>query len=254
MQRYFVSNDEFLSLELKKDYHHIKNVMRSKLKDKITIVDNNCGNILLVEIESIEDDYIKVSKLEEIVGNSEFPFSITLAQGYPKGDKFELIIQKSTELGITSIIPTMMKTSIVKLDDSKSKKKVERFKAIAKGASEQSKRSIIPHVHDVTNLKDIELSSYNKIFVAYEENSKNGENSQFKQFVEDITVNDNILIIVGPEGGILPQEIEYLRSKNVVIGAIGPRILRTETAPLYILSAISYRWDLSWLWLYHGII
>ncbi len=245
MQRYFISNEEFNNLELRVDYHHIKNVMRSKIGDQITVVDNSNGNILLVEIESIEDDYIKVNKLQEIESTSEFPFNITLAHGYPKGDKLEMVIQKSTELGITSIIPTMMKTSIVKLDANKAKKKVERFKAIAKGAAEQSKRSIIPVIQDVTNLKDINYDKYNKIFVAYEEDSKNGEKSKFKEFVESINTNDEILIIVGPEGGISPQEIDFLKSKDCILGAIGPRILRTETAPLYILSVISYWLELS---------
>ncbi len=244
MQRYFISNQEFINLELREDYHHIKNVMRTKIGEQITIVDNSNGKILLVEVESIEDTYVKVNKIKEIESNSEFPFNVTLAQGFPKGDKLELIIQKSTELGITAIIPTMMKTSIVKLDSNKAKKKVERFNAIAKGAAEQSKRSIIPTIQDVINIKDIDLSLYNKVFVAYEEDSKNGEKSQFKAFVEAINVNDSVLIVVGPEGGISPAEIEYLKSKNAIIGAIGPRILRAETAPLYILSAISYRWDL----------
>ncbi len=245
MQRYFVSSNEFISLELREDYHHIKNVMRSKIGDQITIVDNSNGNILLVVIDSIKDDYVKVSILDEIDSKSEFPFSITLAQGYPKGDKLELIIQKSTELGVTSIIPTMTKTSIVKLDDNKAKKKVERFKAIAKGAAEQSKRSIIPTIEDVIGLKNIDLSQYNKLFVAYEEDSKNGENSSFKGFVESISMNDNILVIVGPEGGITIDEVNYLKDNGAILGGIGPRILRTETASLYILSAISYRWDLS---------
>ncbi len=243
MQRYFISNEEFTNFELRENYHHIKNVMRSKVGDKITVVDNSNGNILLVKIESIEENYIKVSKLEKLESHSEFPFDITLAHGYPKGDKLELIIQKSTELGVTAIIPTMMKTSIVKLDANKATKKVERFQAIAKGAAEQSKRSVIPAVQKVTNLKDIDLSIYNKVFVAYEEDSKIGEKSLFKEFVENISINDNILIIVGPEGGISLDEIKYLKSKDVVVGAIGPRILRTETAPIYILSAISYRCD-----------
>ncbi len=244
MQRYFISNQEFKNLELREDYHHIKNVMRSKIGDQITIVNSTNGVIMLVEIVSIENDYVCVNKIKDIVSSSEYPFKIALAQGYPKGDKLELITQKSTELGVTSIIPTMMKTSIVKLDISKAKKKVERFQAIAKGAAEQSKRSVIPIIQDVTNLKDINLSLYNKVFVAYEEDSKNGEKSQFKAFVESIEINDDILIIVGPEGGISPSEIEYLRNKGAIIGAIGPRILRTETAALYILSAISYELEL----------
>lgn len=136
-----------------------------------------------------------------------------------------------------------MKRSIVKLEDKKIANKIERYKKIAKEAAEQSFRKIIPGF-DIKYLDEIDFSSYDIKLIAYEENAYNGELVNFKKAISNAKQGSKIAIIIGPEGGIDPKEIDKLEEKGFTCCAFGRRILRTETAPLYALSAISYELEL----------
>ena len=243
MQKFFITLDEFESKILTKDTSfQLINVLRSKVNDQflVGVIDKT----YLVQISKIENKNVAFEVIEEKTGNSELPFFISLFQGYPKGDKLENIIKYGTQLGVHEFHPTLMKRSVFKLDSNKKDNKLERFNKIAKEAAEQSFRDVCPTVVDIKQLNKIDFSEYNVKIVCYEESAKEGETSAFKRIVKSIKTNDKIAVIVGPEGGITPEEVEYLTKQGFTSVGLGPRILRTETVVFYVLSTLSYEWEL----------
>ncbi|VEU75285.1 RsmE family RNA methyltransferase [Mycoplasmopsis maculosa] len=162
--------------------------------------------------------------------NHEFNNEVILAAPIIKIKRYEWILQKATELGVTKIIPLNSKyvdQSLIKYDI---KNKDSRFKEIIKNAAEQSFRNIIPEYTDVKDFKNVILENKNKkIYVAYE--LKNNEKA-----VNNLETNS--LIIVGPEGGFTQEEIDFAIENNCEIVSLGKTILRAETACLYMLSNI----------------
>ena len=242
MQKYFISQSELLNKRIiSDDVNHIKNVTRSKVGDSV-IVSDQC-NEYLVKLTKIENKFVDFELVNEIQNQNELPVLIDIYQGYPKGDKLDDIVKHGTELGVNAIYATFMKRSIVKLEAKKIANKIERYKKIAKEAAEQSFRKIIPGF-DIKYLDEIDFSSYDIKLIAYEENAYNGELVNFKKAISNAKQGSKIAIIIGPEGGIDPKEIDKLEEKGFTCCAFGRRILRTETAPLYALSAISYELEL----------
>lgn len=245
MQRYFVnefSNNRFYISD--EDRHHIVNVMRLRQGDHmICSID---GKSALCSIEKIAADQVIASVVKWEEGTAEFPVRVAIASGLPKGDKLEWIIQKGTELGAAEFIPFAAARSVVKWDQKKAKKKVERWQRIAKEAAEQSHRSLLPEVAETISLKElINLSAgFDYRLVAYEEDAREGEASILPQTLKNIKPGQSLLFVFGPEGGLTEEEIELLRSHHFQTCGLGPRILRTETAPLYALAAVSYQTEL----------
>lgn len=242
MQKYFISHDELLNKKIiSDDVNHIKNVTRSKIGDTVIVSDQN--KEYLVKFSKIENKFVDFELVNEIQNQNELPVMVDIYQGYPKGDKLDDIVKHTTELGVNAIYATFMKRSIVKLDDKKIANKIERYKKIAKEAAEQSFRKIIPKF-DIKYIDEIDFSSYDIKLIAYEENAYNGELVNFKKTISNAKQGSKIAIIIGPEGGIDQNEIKKLEEKGFTCCAFGRRILRTETAPLYALSAISYELEL----------
>lgn len=129
----------------------------------------------------------------------------------------------------------------------KSEKKIERLQKIAKEAAEQSHRTVVPHVDMPLTLRQlIDLAkSYDTLLIAYEEEAKQNEKSVLSKALTSIEKGTSVLIVFGPEGGLTPSEVESLQEQGFKACGLGPRILRTETAPLYALAAISYQLELN---------
>lgn len=242
MQKYFISNEELLNLKITgDDVFHIKSVMRNRIGDEILVGANS--KTYLAKITKIADE-VSFEIVEEKIGNHELPVFISIFQGYPKSDKIEEIIKHSTELGANEIVPTLMKRSVFKLDPKKKDSKIKRFEKIAKEASEQSFRDTIPTIGDILELKKIDFSGFNKRILCFEDDAKDGEISNFKSIVSNLEKGDRVAVVIGPEGGIDLDEVEYLKREGFVSCGLGPRILRCETVVFYVLSAISYELEL----------
>ena len=222
--------------------YQIKNVLRGQVKDQFLLGVE--PQTFLAEIIEILNKEIKFRVVKEVTGNFELPVFVSLFQGYPKADKLESIIKYGTQLGISEIHPVLMNRSIFKLDQSKKESKLERFNKIAKEAAEQSNRNIAPKVKNIEKLKNVDFSEYTIKILCYEETAKNGESSAFKKAITSAKPIDKIAVVVGPEGGITKEEVSYLESIGFISVGLGPRILRTETVIYYILSAMSYEWEL----------
>lgn len=248
MQRYFVAEPyetrEYYAIT-GENYHHIVRVMRMETGQQVYLAFSDRVAIV-AEITEITDTAVQLKEVSKEQKEKELPINVTIASGYPKGDKLDWIVQKGTELGSHRFIGFPAKTSVVKWDQKKLAKKTERLNKIAMEAAEQSHRQFAPTI--VLLEKEQELiglfSSYDKVLVAYEESAKEGERSSFATVLTNLTVGETVLIVFGPEGGFSPEEIKLFEENQAILCGLGPRILRTETAPLYALSAISYQFEL----------
>lgn len=246
MQQYFL--DESLpeigtSFTLEKaDAHHLFTVMRAQAGEKIHVVFSG-QNLALAEVNA---DLTTLTLLETLTRTVELALDVTIAVGLPKADKLEFIAQKATELGAHEILAFPTKWSVTKFDAKKAQKKQERLQKIAKGAAEQSKRLLIPNVHILANLKDLteQFARYDQVLVAYEETAKIGETAALPQKLAALENGQKVLVIFGAEGGISPEEIDIFSQLGATMIGLGPRIMRAETAPLYVLSAVSFYTEL----------
>lgn len=245
MQRYFINVDPAQEIILPQEpAHHLLKVMRAKIGTRVEVV--------------LADQYVYIAELiatapvaklkitQKLSNNSELPVSVVLACGVPKTkEKPELIVQKATELGATKIVFFEAARSISHWQENKRERKITRLQKIAESAAEQSHRNKIPQIEYCDNLTQL-LNNYQatKRVVAWEESAKQGEMSALSQQFQNLKTGDSILAIFGPEGGLTSDEVSQMNSTGVVSVGLGPRILRTETAPLYFMAAISYATEL----------
>ncbi|AIF43385.1 16S rRNA (uracil(1498)-N(3))-methyltransferase [Virgibacillus sp. SK37] len=247
MQRYFVSETGWGTNEvtiLGEDVHHINRVMRYKEGANI-ICNHPDGRAAICELLVITADSVQAEIKQWLNENVELPIQVTVAQGLPKGDKLELILQKGTELGAYAFIPFQAERSIVNWDKKKQEKKLIRFNKIVKEASEQSHRNQIPTIYNTMTVERLieDSAKYDIKLYAYEEQAKVSEYKSFGTVLSNVTTADKILICIGPEGGFSPEEAGQLNENGFQAIRLGPRILRTETAALYALASISYHFE-----------
>ena len=223
-----------------KDVNHIKNVLRMKIGEEISVSNGEDGK----EYRGIIEDFLE----EEVIcslafvkeDGVELPSKVYLYQGLPKADKMELIIQKAVELGVYEIIPVATKRAVVKLDEKKSKSKIARWQAISEAAAKQSKRAIIPKVGGVLSFKEaLNECQQAEIKVIPYELAEGMEKT--KEIISAIKPGQDVAIFIGPEGGFDESEIETAMDMGVTPITLGKRILRTETAGFTILSWIMYQ-------------
>jgi 16S rRNA (uracil1498-N3)-methyltransferase len=248
MQRYFIKEayqgqEQYAITD--ENYHHIVRVMRMEPKEQVYLA--FADQIAIVaEITEITEDAVYLRELRKELAEKELPVQVTIACGLPKGDKLDWVVQKGTELGAHRFIGFPAKTSVVKWDHKKLTKKTERLNKIATEAAEQSHRQFAPNVVLLENKQSLValFSDYDQVLVAYEESAKEGERSRFASVLANLSAGESLLVIFGPEGGLAPDEIAQYQAAGAQICGLGPRILRAETAPMYVLSAVSYHFEL----------
>lgn len=229
------------------DARHIQQVLRLSAGDMIEV---SCGDrVYSCEITGFENDEV-VTVIRDInEAAAELPVRITLYQGLPKKDKLELIIQKTVELGVSSIVPVTMHRSVVQLTNDKAKKRTERYQSIAEAAAKQSRRGVIPDVGEPLSMaKAVEQAktTCDMILLPYE-NAKGMEHSrrvieQIRKGIHDRTIN-SVGFFIGPEGGFEQSEVEMLKQAGAEIISLGNRILRTETAGITMMSVLGFMLD-----------
>ena len=270
MQHFFINKNQKESDIIKivgNDVNHIKNVLRCKVNEKIEISIIETEERYLVEILELNNENIICKVVEKIEENFESNINLNIIQALPKGDKMELIIQKCTELGVKEITPLELERCIVKLSGKDVNKKLERWQNIAETAAKQCRRSIIPKINNLYNLKNIEeiIKKNDLVILAYENETENSlkdviNELKFKNLQQEISVaalsnfkevteikksdkkedRISIGIIIGPEGGLEEKEVEYLKKLGVKSVSLGKRILRTETVAIVLASIIMY--------------
>lgn len=220
------------------EFKHIK-ALRLNLHDKIVIC-NGKQKDYFCEIKTINDNNAVLSINYVQDAQTEPIKKIILFQALPKSDKFELVIQKATELGVNNIFPVITDNCDIKKNPSDNK--ILRWKKIAKSAAEQSGRGIIPEISNIINFEQAIISSKNfdLNLIAHEKSD-----ISIKKFLDhDFKNKYSIGIFIGPEGGFSKQEVLLAQKNNIHPISLGKRILRTETASIFILSAIIFQSEL----------
>ena len=222
------------------EVNHIRNVMRLKPGEEISVSIGGDGKEYRYGIESYTEDSVlcrlRFVKDKEV----ELPVKVLLFQGLPKADKMDLIVQKAVELGAAEIIPVSMERCVVKLDAGKAAKKTARWQTIAESAASQSRRSIIPRVLAPMSMKEAVEYAKEQTEVRVIPYELQEDDGSVKQYLESLQEGQSVSIFIGPEGGFAPGEVELAKEAGIRPISLGRRILRTETAGLAILSWLIY--------------
>lgn len=247
MPRFFVSSsdvsyapDRVLVSVKGDDAAHITRVLRMKSGERVTVCDEN-GVEYETVILSLGSEVV-LDVLNKRQSENEPPYKAIVFQALVKGDRFDTVLQKSTELGASVIVPVITSRCTVKLTESDFAKKTDRWQRIAYEAAKQCGRGIIPKVERPVKFSeavkmaiDCDLSLF-----CYE-----GEGTApLPEITEKCDSPESIAVMIGPEGGFEPDEAENARASGMKMTGLGKRILRTETAAPFVLACLAYKYEL----------
>lgn len=244
LSKFFINSNQIENNKIKivgDDVNHIKNVLRLKEDDDIKVCNKDDSKNYICFISGISSTEIECTILKEVKDDTEGNVELTIYQGLPKADKMELIIQKGTELGVSSFVPVSFKRCIVKLSGKDETKKLERWNKISEVAAKQCGRDVVPEVKNIKTVKNLceDINKYDIVLVAYEGENDNYIKNELLKIKED-NKKYKIAVIIGPEGGIDIEEVNQLKNSGAKIISLGKRILRTETVALQVSSIIMY--------------
>lgn len=222
------------------DVNHIKNVLRMKIGEELSVSNGVDGREYRCGIVCIEEERV-VCELRFVKEDGvELPSRVYLFQGLPKADKMELIIQKSVELGVYEVIPVETGRSVVKLDAKKAAQKTARWQSIAEAAAKQSRRRIVPKVAAPMRFEQaLSLAAAMDVKLIPYELAEGMEST--KQIFEGLGEGKDIAVFIGPEGGFEEKEIARAKEYGIQPITLGKRILRTETAGFTVMAWIMYQ-------------
>jgi 16S rRNA (uracil1498-N3)-methyltransferase len=210
--------------------HYLVSVLRCKKGDDL-IIFNGQGKCFRTAVVKAEKKEVIAEVREEFPCNFEPPIQITLVQSLLKGEKMDLVIQKTTELGVTEILPVMSERSQIK-----DTRKIVRWRRIAEEASRQSGRNIVPAVHEPVHFQDFLFSENRKGIIFYEE-----EGLKLSEAVSSLAPQTpSLIIMIGPEGGFSKEEVISAQGKGFRVASLGKRILRAETAAISAVALIQF--------------
>ena len=247
MQRYFIEQNEWTKQTVTltgEQAKHIAKVMRMREGDKVVCVNKEDQLAGVFPIQSLADQHVVVEFEEELISDVELGIHVTIAQADIKGDKFEYVLQKGTELGASRFHGFSAKHSVVKWDNKKEDKKLSRYQKIVQEAAEQSERLVLPSVMHFPNVDSLLSDSYDHRWIISEVAARDGKHEALYEAMQQVQFGDRLLAVFGPEGGFSEEEHERLVKEGFQPVSLGPRILRAETASLALLSMISYQFEL----------
>lgn len=215
---------------------HATRVMRLNVGDQLFLFDGS-GNDFQCELFSVQKNatLAKVLSAQEV--NNESPINITLLLGMSSGDRMDIGIQKAVELGVNRIIPIKTERSVVKLDEEKTKKRVDHWRHVVIAACEQSGRALLPIVEFPTTLSQFcaKPATENITRITLDPVAH-------KRLADLSKPNGEIQLLIGAEGGLSSNEIALASQQGFIGVQLGKRILRTETAPLAAIATINALW------------
>lgn len=218
---------------------HVAKVLRLKLNDQI-IVFNGQGGEYLGVIENVTKRDVGVKLLDHQHPVTESPLHITLVQGVSRSERMDYTLQKSVELGVTEIYPVTTQHMSVHMDSVRAQKKLVHWQGVVHSACEQSGRVVIPSVHAAQPLpgcvENILSGDIRQTLMVLDHRATTSLGSL------DIKNSKRFIIVVGPEGGLSSEEKDWLLEAGAIAIAMGPRVLRTETAALSAISIIQALW------------
>lgn len=234
MQRYFgqiITEQVLLGDD---DIFHLTKVMRARVGDEIEVVSNE--KVFLCKVSQLKP-HIEIDVVKQIKENHELKNHVILIAALIKGEKMDFVLQKATELGVGEIVLLQTERTIVKIKPAEKDLKLERYRRILKEAAEQCKRTKIPMLYRVIDIKQLGDVDAQVKMIAYEEES--GATESFNSIIRSIKDKQKVAIVVGPEGGFSEHEVDMAVAAGYKRVSLGKRILRAETASFYALSVIS---------------
>jgi 16S rRNA (uracil1498-N3)-methyltransferase len=218
------------------DARHIINALRLGIGDMITLFDGT-GHEYISRIDGTGSGKVDISVLERIIAKTESCVKITIAQAFLKEKKMDILVRQLTELGIARWFPFISERSVARPDKKRIESRIKRWKRISKESLKQCKRSVLPEIGELLDFKDmLKLGKkYNNKVVFWENETKPLDSS-----IISTEVDDNILVLIGPEGGFSEDEIMSAKEKGFVTAALGPRILKAETASVAACTLLQY--------------
>lgn len=218
-------------------HKHIFTVLRSKPGDRV-ILFNGSGYEFTGIVESINKKYTMIRITDSFPKHSESPLKIHLAQAISKSDSMDFAIQKSTELGVSDITPIQTDFCGFKLSAERLGKKFQHWQQVAISACEQCQRSTIPKVHQPTHFNDWLKNTNADLKLVFDTHGDYHKSLQPSASAKPLS----IALIIGPEGGFSEKELKAAKEYAYQETSLGPRILRTETAPIAAISILQFLW------------
>ena len=214
------------------DGRHIARSLRMQPGDTLTLC-NGAGTDYFCRISRIAGDTVELTVEQSAPSACEPNLFLTLYQGLPKSDKMDTIVQKAVELGASAVAPMMTCRSISRPDEKSARKKQERWAKIALEAAKQCGRGILPAVQTITHFETALKTALSEgpAFLFYE-----GGGEPLSKLLQEAPAR--LSLFIGPEGGFSPEEVHLAKTLGARFATLGPRILRTETAPLAAITGV----------------
>ena len=219
--------------------HQVGRVLRLRTGDYVTVLDNT-GWEYAVKLDRVEPDRVEGSLADKTYSAGEPQTIVTLYQGLLKANKFEWVLQKGTELGISSFVPLSCQRSVPKAEAEWSTGRYPRWRKIISEAAEQSRRGRLPTLEMPVSFHQGADMAQGLRLMPWEEERHTSLKSALQEWKKQGKGEKRISLLIGPEGGFTLEEVEYALSKDVIPISLGSRILRAETAGLVAASATLY--------------
>lgn len=216
--------------------HHLANVLRLEVGDQAFVFDG-LGREYRCRVAGLRDKRATLEIVAAVTGRVESPMRLTLAQALAKAEKFDLIVQKATELGVSSIVPLVTRRSEVKLTGEAAAKRLKRWRQISLEASKQCGRRTLVEIRDPLAAKDLpsHVHKSETVFVFSER-----DGAPITKVLPPTPASMSVSAVIGPEGGWSDEEVELFEQAAFEIVTLGPRILRTETAAIVAIALLQH--------------
>lgn len=220
------------------DAHHIRNVLRLKIGDEITVTSAD-GSRFDCELTQVDKDGVTARVVRQIPAPERKGPILTLAQAIPKARKMDDIIRMACEIGAVEIIPVIAERSMTPDEKAVSPAKLERWRAIALSAARQSKSSTVTRIAEPVTTRQLAETTNETLRIAFWED----EIQSLKSVLDSAPRPSSIILFIGPEGGLTRNEVEFLTSHGFLTASLGVTTLRTETAGIVALAAINHHYS-----------
>lgn len=212
--------------------HYLSRVLRLTVGAAVQLFDGS-GQEYIGELTSVSKKAVQVELRECLDGLPESALQIHLGQGLSRGERMDWAIQKATELGVAEITPLFTERCEVRLNDERMQKRLEHWQQIAISACEQCGRSKVPVIHVPQSVKDWQATVQADLKLVLH---------PVAQPLTEHTTPSTLAFLIGPEGGLSDAEVAQAAEYNFQPARLGPRVLRTETAPIVALSVAQQLW------------
>lgn len=245
-RRFYASPDEFDDNRVRlspDESHHLTRVLRLAQGDEVFVFDG-CGNEFQCRFDAVENKRAVLEIVESLTDEVESPLHLTLAQALTKGEKFDFVVQKATELGVSSIIPIASEHADLKLNREQAEKRVERWQRISLESLKQCGRRKLVEITMPLTLTDFLSERHDethpdssaKAVIFF--NERGGK--PIKDALNDLSDKGTVIALIGPEGGWSDREIELMEMRGCLAVTLGRRILRTETAAIVAATLLQH--------------